>query len=508
MNAQQLSHTHYESELVIGLVAAVGARTGMVVSELTNLLVLAGYDVVQIKLSETVIPDLITPKPFGRNQFRRYMSFMQAGNDARRNADDKSIVAKGAAAKIDEYRTEAMSKAKGTEERDGSLPRTAYIIDSLKRPEEVDMLRIIYSSGFLLLGVHDELHRRIDHLCNDKKMKKKQALKLVERDKDEKSDKFGQKVNSTFHLADCFVALTGSYERLGCDLRRIVELCFGNPFITPTFDELAMFQAFSTALRSADLSRQVGAVVTRDQQILGTGANECPSAGGGLYWPRRVTPSSCVSDADNGRDFQRGYDSNKHEQRKIAKRLAKQIAEKGNKDQRKMIFQKLLAGDIRDLTEYGRVVHAEMEAMLSCARQGIAIQGAELYSTTFPCHNCAKHIIAGGIRRVVYVEPYAKSKALDFHDDSILTPGKNIGDKKTGVLFEPFVGVGPRRFFDLFSMHLGSTYPLDRKNSDTGKKLPWSLGETRLRLQVKPVSYLQFEKLAATDFYESIEFQG
>ncbi|MDN3612645.1 hypothetical protein QWZ16_23945 [Vibrio ostreicida] len=26
----------------------------------------------------------------------------------------------------------------------------------------------------------------------------------------------------------------------------------------------------------------------------------------------------------------------------------------------------------------------------------------------FPCHNCAKHIVASGIKRVVYVEPYPK----------------------------------------------------------------------------------------------------
>ncbi len=71
------------------------------------------------------------------------------------------------------------------------------------------------------------------------------------------------------------------------------------------------------------------------------------------------------------------------------------------------------------MTEFGRVVHAEMDALLSCNRAGIPTIGSTLYCTTLPCHNCAKHINASGITRVVYVEPYPKSRALDFHSESI-----------------------------------------------------------------------------------------
>ncbi|MCP2807341.1 deaminase, partial [Salmonella enterica subsp. enterica serovar Typhimurium] len=63
------------------------------------------------------------------------------------------------------------------------------------------------------------------------------------------------------------------------------------------------------------------------------------------------------------------------------------------------------------ITEYGRAVHAEMEALLSAARNGIAIRGGTLYTTTYPCHNCAKHIVAAGIKKVKFVEPYPKSYA-------------------------------------------------------------------------------------------------
>ncbi|MFO2375906.1 cytidine deaminase, partial [Pseudomonas aeruginosa] len=72
---------------------------------------------------------------------------------------------------------------------------------------------------------------------------------------------------------------------LKAQLWRVIDILFGQPYVTPTFDEYAMFMAFSASLRSADLSRQVGAVLTRDEGIISTGANDVPKAGGGLYWP-------------------------------------------------------------------------------------------------------------------------------------------------------------------------------------------------------------------------------
>jgi deoxycytidylate deaminase len=281
----------------------------------------------------------------------------------------------------------------------------------------------------------------------------------------------------------------------------MVELWFGNPHITPTFDEHAMFLAFSAALRSADLSRQVGAVVTKDSQILSTGANDCPRAGGGLYWPTRDPNSIAIDDMPRGRDYTReAGDSNRAEQLRIIERIIEEARRGQYGFDEEKLRQLLESSGIKDLTEYGRVVHAEMEAILSCSRCGLSTLGTTLYCTTFPCHNCAKHIIAAGVARVVYVEPYPKSKALDFHDDAILTPGQiaETGSKK--VRFDPFVGIGPRRFFDLFSMHLGSTYSLVRKDNNTGKPVRWRIEEGQLRIQMQPVSYLELELQACRLF--------
>ena len=92
-----------------------------------------------------------------------------------------------------------------------------------------------------------------------------------------------------------------------------------------------------------------------------------------------------------------------------------------------------------DLTEYGRVVHAEMLAITDAARLGRSVKGATLYCTTFPCHNCTKHLLASGIKRVVYMEPYPKSRAKDLHPDEIELEVEVEG--KVG--FIPFMGSRP-----------------------------------------------------------------
>jgi hypothetical protein len=108
----------------------------------------------------------------------------------------------------------------------------------------------------------------------------------------------------------------------------------------------------------------------------------------------------------------------------------------------------------------------------------------------------------------VYIEPYEKSKASEFHPDSIVfgTEDQNNGR----VRFEPFVGIGPRRFFDLFSMNLSTGYDVVRKDgkSDTGEKVPWKPQEARPRVQLLQSTYLDLELEAAKLFNQTIPSRG
>ena len=85
----------------------------------------------------------------------------------------------------------------------------------------------------------------------------------------------------------------------------------------------------------------------------------------------------------------------------------------------------------------------------------------------------------------------AKSKASTLHKDEI-----SIDREEHGKLpFVPFIGIGPRRYFDLFSLTLSSGYSVERKHD--GKLKNWSRSaKTAPRLQLQPSSYLNREILA------------
>jgi deoxycytidylate deaminase len=252
-------------------------------------------------------------------------------------------------------------------------------------------------------------------------------------------------------------------------LARFVDALFGKPTLSPTADEHRMFLAYASAVRSGELSRQVGAaLVSAAGDVVALGANDVPRRGGGLYWPT----------ADDDRDAIRGEDSNWRVRRELLESVADEV-EAVNPPE----FAARLANTrLKQITEYGRAVHAEMEALLSCARSGISTRGSTLYVTTFPCHNCARHIIAAGVERVVYVEPYPKSRALELHDKDLIEATPQSAKEDQRVRFEPFLGVGARRFFDYFSMQLGEGYALERMD-ETGRLKSWNPALAAPRVQ-------------------------
>jgi len=361
-------------------------------------------------------------------------------------------------------------------------------------------MRDTYGEGFHLIGITSSHERRIKYLTKRKGLTQEQAKLLLDRDANEDL-KQGQHTQDAFQHADYFINITEDIDYTYNSVSRLIDLLFGDPFISPSFDEYAMFMAYASSLRSADLSRQIGAVIAKDDEILASGANDCPKAGGGLYWPV-LKDHGKYEDEPNGRDymFKEGYDSNKIEQIKIIDSILKSFGLEATEEN----INKVQNAGIGDLTEYGRVVHGEMEALLTCARNNISCRGATLYVTTFPCHNCAKHIIAAGIKRVVYIEPYPKSKAVQFYPNEIT-------DDRTDeikVVFEPFTGVGPQRFVDLFSVSSARWYARKRKNKQ-GYKLSWKRDEAELRNPLLLINYLDAEKLALIVFEdETVALKG
>ncbi|MDE5464399.1 hypothetical protein GWG67_27595 [Bradyrhizobium sp. CSS354] len=135
-----------------------------------------------------------------------------------------------------------------------------------------------------------------------------------------------------------------------------------------------------------------------------------------------------------------------------------------------------------DLIEFGRDIHAEMSVITDAARNGVPIAGATLYSTTFPCHLCAKHIVAAGIKRVVSIEPYPKSYAEELHSDSIEVDGDG---KSSRVSFQRFLGISPFRYRELFEK--------GKRKYSTGEAQRWNRGVRKPMLDVIFPSYFQAE---------------
>jgi deoxycytidylate deaminase len=473
-----------DCELVIGLVAPVGVNLDDVQNRLSSLLTQFRYQFNFIHVSELAVP-FIQPTSIPTGELERLDAGMNNGRVLRekyRRGDFYALLA-----------INAINGKRSTSDKSAEpLRRYAHVIRSLKHPDEVETLRSVYGDGFFLIGVSSSIQSRRSYLENMKGIPEAELDRLIARDDKEAGD-YGQRTREVFELADAFVT-TDDTSRLSEQLSRILDLLFSCPTVSPTADEYAMFMAYAASLRSADLSRQVGAVIANASgDIVATGANDVPKAGGGLYWPTE----------EDKRDYKLGQDSNEIEKQHLVLNIMRKIAPHDGRDDSTLLsegYRLLKDTGLLNITEYGRAVHAEMEAILCAGRNGISVRSGTLYSTTYPCHNCAKHIVAAGITKVKYVEPYPKSYATKLHGDSIEANGNGAGTSK--VRFEPFVGIGPRRFVDLFSSTLSSGRNLTRKLN--GRLIEWSRGAAELRVPMTPLSYLDAELLMVTQLSSAV----
>jgi dCMP deaminase len=51
-------------------------------------------------------------------------------------------------------------------------------------------------------------------------------------------------------------------------------------------------------------------------------------------------------------------------------------------------------------------VHAEVNSIIDCAKRNVSTNNATAYVTHYPCLNCYKSLISGGIKKIIYNEDY------------------------------------------------------------------------------------------------------
>jgi deoxycytidylate deaminase len=345
--------------------------------------------------------------------------------------------------------------------------RHCHIIDSIKNTDELELLRSVYGRLLHVISVYSPIELRIQEL--EKKLgDKSEVYKLIDRDSGEECG-HGQSVREVFPQADFFLRINdGTDDQIRANLARYLDLLLGVKVLTPTPDERAMYEAHSAARNSACLSRQVGAAITDESgEVLSVGWNDVPRAFGGLY--ESLGRPNEIGYVDH-RCWNKGGGKcfNDEEKSDIAERLTSALIREGIVDESKeadVNARLRKSAEVRGLIEFSRAVHAEMHAILNAGHSaGSRVKGGKLFVTTYPCHSCARHIIAAGIKEVRFIEPYRKSLATRLHADAIT----ESESEKQKVRIVPFDGVAPARFLELFSEGRGG-----RKDPKTGRMLSY-----------------------------------
>jgi len=462
-------------ELIIGLVRPLGIPLDKIEAEIQYQLGRFGYVVETIVISALLQHSthwIAEPDKTERDR----VEHQQRHALALRKDGGAEVLARAAIAEI---RRRRMSKSMNPNVLAGSV---AYLLYDLKHPSEIATLRNVYGSSFVVIAPHAPETSRIEWLAKsmavhadrtepDATMLNDAQALVVNDDKQQQLEsgfeRLGQSTRDTHPLADYFVDASNGGE---VSLSRFFDLLFANPTISPTYGEIAMNQAYAVSLRSSDERRQVGAVIVRtfaekahgfekDSAIIASGANEVPRRGGGYYWEGDSPDcrDQSMKQQNQGKDVEAGIKLDAAREivglMKKSGWLASKFELEDDVPLGARLFDLLKDTQFGNISEFMRQVHAEMAAIVDAAIRGVPLRGTEMYVTTFPCHGCAKHIIAAGLRRVVYLEPYPKSRATMLHGDEMVVDDYDPnprGDYK--VQFVPFSGVAPRQFARFFSM--------------------------------------------------------
>ena len=150
-------------------------------------------------------------------------------------------------------------------------------------------------------------------------------------------------------------------------MEQLDTICMNDSFERPNWDEYFMLQAELAKLRSNCITRQVGAVIVRDHRQLATGYNGTPPG-------------------------------------------VKNCFEGGCKRCQLRMEGKVEAGASLDRCLCN---HAEANAIVQAAKNGVKIDGSEIYVTASPCYNCFKLIANSGIKVIYYNELYRDERIND-----------------------------------------------------------------------------------------------
>lgn len=352
---------------------------------------------------------------------------------------------------------ELLKRISQIEEKSKVKDNSPIIIDGIKNSGEIAELRNY--SNFFLFSIDANLDKRWERVKEKYKGRQLDFDADDERDHNENID-YGQQVDKCVYLSDVLFKNDSDIKK---ELYDKLDSCFSRikkkSYQYPKPCESVMTQAYCESLKSSCLKRKVGAVIVSDEGVpivskynevpypedscekkfgmcyrdkvkidLIKSLKRCPNCGTPIKQTitcpkcensikiNDLTPkcNSCNLDLDIDSFF-------------ICKKCKFKII-------KKFIGKRM---------EVCRALHAEEGAILELAKLGMAVSLKDskvaLYTTTFPCPQCANKIVGTGIKRIVYVEPYPTKESRDLLVNT-------LGEKDV----EKFEGVKARAYFRIY----------------------------------------------------------
>jgi len=357
----------------------------------------------------------------------------QAAGQAEREATRRELQDLGNELRESHGRDTLARKAVEEAKKSGATGRIVF--DSIKNLGEVSFLRDSFRDFFLVV-VQCSSPKRWKRV---ERRYKRQGLGFEDfesndlRDQIEADLPHGQQVQICVDEADIVIS-----NEEQCDSRQegIVTLeTRAEPYLGlvtkdrlryPSLEEVMMGMAYMQATRSQCIKRQVGAVIVDDQEnIVSAGFNEKPP-------PLEPCGQRLVCEKESKMLGQIEALEGTECRRCSAKLSA--IAPPYVCGKCGVSLTEVFSADRG--AQWCPAIHAEDSAIRQAPRRDL--HDCTLYTTTFPCFNCAKAITFAGIKRVVYVEPYPDGDSAELLEKT----GRNV------LLFE---GVKARAFHRLFA---------------------------------------------------------
>jgi len=315
-----------------------------------------------------------------------------------------------------------------------------YVIHGFRHSAEVQEFRRY--PNFFLVAVDASKDIRWERLKEFYKGNQADFEKDDKRDKDEGLS-YGQQVLRCVEQADIIFLNENQYptslsveDKIRDRFDEYLGLVTGEKIRQPTLEETMMTLASSLALQSSCIKRRVGAVLCNKRGFIVSAAyNEIPNKEGSCI----DVYSMCYRDffRDN---FKRETLKNFQRCPLCGKTIVITDSLKSNNtvcSSCKGELFSLFPTNFKALDKC-RALHAEETVLLQTP--GSESEGAILYTTTFPCMQCAKRIVHAKIKAVNYIDPYPEPEAVE-----IIRKGDVIPDKFEGVKAQVFYRLYHRR---------------------------------------------------------------